>query len=82
MQTITQRDLRNGSAAVMDAVERGETFRITRRGVEVAELRPAPRRLFTPVGEVMRALAALPAGDAELLRAQADEAFGEDRIGD
>ncbi|MGH3910811.1 MAG: type II toxin-antitoxin system Phd/YefM family antitoxin, partial [Pseudonocardiaceae bacterium] len=40
MKTITQREFRNNSAAVMDAVEAGETYHITRNGTEVAELRP------------------------------------------
>lgn len=40
MKTISQREFRNHSAAVMDAVEAGGTYHITRNGVEVAELRP------------------------------------------
>jgi antitoxin (DNA-binding transcriptional repressor) of toxin-antitoxin stability system len=39
MKAISQRELRNASAAVMDAVERGASFRITRHGTVVAELR-------------------------------------------
>ena len=80
VQTITQRELRNGSAAVMDAVERGETFRITRHGVAVAELRPLPKDGFTPVAALKQALAGLPADDYEALRAEADAVFGDDRI--
>ena len=81
MRTITQRELRNGSAAVMDAVERGETLRITRHGVEVAELRPVPEDDFTPVARLKEAFAGLPAGDHAAMRAEADALFGEDRIG-
>ena len=44
MKTITQREFRNNSAAVMDGVEAGETYHITRNGTEVAELRPLARR--------------------------------------
>ena len=80
MQTITQRELRNGSAAVMDAVELGETFRITRHGVAVAELRPLPKDGFTPVAALKQAVAGLPADDYEALRAEADAVFGDDRI--
>jgi prevent-host-death family protein len=48
VKIISQRELRNGSAAVMDAVEAGETFHVTRNGVEIAELRPlSPRRRLT-----------------------------------
>lgn len=80
MKTITQRELRNGSAAVMDAVERGEMFRITRRGMAVAELRPVSAESFVPAAVVMRALAGLPSGDHAAERAEADELLGEDRI--
>ncbi|MHC3819620.1 type II toxin-antitoxin system Phd/YefM family antitoxin [Streptomyces sp. DT9] len=41
MRTITLRTFRNRSVAVMDAVEAGEIFRISRNGTEVAELRAA-----------------------------------------
>ena len=39
-KTIAQRELRNQSAAIMDAVEAGESFVVTRNGHPVAELRP------------------------------------------
>ena len=41
MKTIAQRELRNDNAKVIDAVQAGETFIITRNGEPVAELRPA-----------------------------------------
>lgn len=40
MGTISQRELRNDNASVMRAVEDGETFTVTRRGVPVARLIP------------------------------------------
>jgi antitoxin (DNA-binding transcriptional repressor) of toxin-antitoxin stability system len=80
MRTISQRELRNDNATVMDAVERGETFRITRRGVAVAELRPASADNFVSTATVKRALADLPSGGYARLRAEADELFGEDRV--
>ncbi|MFT4034519.1 MAG: type II toxin-antitoxin system prevent-host-death family antitoxin [Patulibacter sp.] len=40
MREIAQRDLRNDSAAVLRAVERGERIAVTRRGVPVAALVP------------------------------------------
>jgi prevent-host-death family protein len=52
--TITQRELRNASAAVMDAVEAGETILVTRNGTPVAELRPARRRRSVPTAELIR----------------------------
>ena len=44
MKVISQREFRNNSAAVMDAVQAGEIFHVTRNGVEIAELRPVTRR--------------------------------------
>ena len=67
---------------MMDAVERGESFRITRHGHEVAELRPVPSDAFVPVAEAKEALARVSVGDHAALRAEADEVFGEERIGD
>ena len=44
MKVISQREFRNNSAAVMDAVEAGEVYHVTRNGVEIAEVRPVARR--------------------------------------
>ncbi len=65
----------------MDAVERGEAFRITRHGTVVAELRPAAGPQFVGIAGVVAAFARLPAGGHDALRADADAVFGEDRIG-
>ncbi len=43
---INQRELRNQSAAVLRAVEAGETIVVTRNGTPVAELRPIRPRRF------------------------------------
>jgi prevent-host-death family protein len=40
VRTIAQRELRNNSAAVIEAVTAGETFVVTRNGEPVAELCP------------------------------------------
>lgn len=40
MSVITQRELRNDNAEIMRAVERGEAFTVTRRGVPVARVVP------------------------------------------
>lgn len=82
MKTISQRELRNNSAAVMDAVEAGETYLVTRNGVEVAELRPVPRRRRLTVEQLIEQARHLPDVDYEEMRREADEIFGEDRIGD
>ncbi|MFB7877055.1 type II toxin-antitoxin system Phd/YefM family antitoxin [Nocardia sp. NPDC056064] len=83
MKVISQRELRNNSAAVMDAVEAGETFRVTRNGVEVAEVRPVGRRRRRTAAELVERHRKLPAVDYAAMRREADEFFGtEDRIGD
>lgn len=80
---ITQREFRNNSAAVMDAVEAGETYHITRNGVEVAELRPIPRRRRLTAEELVARHRRLPKVDYAEMRREADEFFGtEDRVGD
>ncbi|MFD2468251.1 type II toxin-antitoxin system Phd/YefM family antitoxin [Amycolatopsis silviterrae] len=82
MKVITQREFRNNSAAVMDAVEAGEIYYVTRNGVEVAELRPIPRRRRLTAEELVERHRRLPAVEAASLRREADEFFGtEDRLG-
>ncbi len=78
MKTITQRELRNESAAVMNAVEEGETFHITRNGVEVAELRPLSRRRRLSAEELVARHRTLPRLDHRELRREADEVFGDE----
>jgi prevent-host-death family protein len=41
---ITQRDLRNRSKEIMDAVQNGQTFTVTRDGHQIGELIPLRRR--------------------------------------
>ena len=81
MKDVSQRELRNASAAVLDAVERGESFSITRHGAVVAELRPAISGGFVGSATPKAAFAHLPAGGFDALRAEADAVFGEDRVG-
>ena len=83
MKTITQRELRNNSAAVMDAVEAGEAYHITRNGVEIAELRPVSRRRRLTAEELVERHRRLPKVDYDRMRQDADEFFGSaDRVGD
>lgn len=42
VRSISQRELRNDNAAIIRAVEAGESFTVTRRGVPVARLTPVP----------------------------------------
>ena len=83
MKVISQREFRNNSEAVMDAVEAGETYHVTRNGVEVAELRPIARRRRLTAEELVERHRKLPRVDHARMRMEADEFFGtEDRLGD
>jgi prevent-host-death family protein len=83
MKVITQREFRNNSAAVMDAVEAGETYHVTRNGVEVAEVRPLSRRRRLTAEELVERHRRLPRVDYARMRREADEFFDtEDRVGD
>lgn len=79
MRTISQRELRNGSAAVMDAVERGESFRISRNGVDVAELRPVSPHRRPSVAALLDRRRTQPRVDSRQFRADLD-AFDPDRL--
>jgi prevent-host-death family protein len=65
-RTISQRELRNDSAAVLRDVEAGQIIVIARRGAPVAELRPVQR----PRTYVSRALIAAAAGRAPRIDAR------------
>lgn len=83
MKTISQREFRNNSAVVMDGVEAGETYHITRNGTEVAELRPIRRRRRLSAEELVERHRRLPRVDHARMRADADEFFGAaERAGD
>jgi antitoxin (DNA-binding transcriptional repressor) of toxin-antitoxin stability system len=70
-RTITQRELRNDSGAIMRALDRGEVFVVTRNGIPVGELRPARRR-FVSRDVLLAAFATAPHIDAERFRDELD----------
>ena len=70
---ISQRDLRMRSREIMDAVERGDTFIVTRDGRGIGQLVPMrPRRTFVPREELIELGRNLPAIDADAFRADID----------
>ena len=69
---ITQRELRNDSAAVLREVQAGQTMIVTRNGVPVAELRPVPPRRFVPRAVLADSARRAPRVDARRLRADLD----------
>jgi prevent-host-death family protein len=69
---ITQRELRNESGEIMRALDRGETFVVTRNGVPVGELTPLGKRRFVPAEVAVAAFKGAPPIDSERFRADVD----------
>jgi prevent-host-death family protein len=80
-RTISQRELRNDSAAVLREVEGGQTLIITRNGTPVAELRPLGQRQFVPRERLVQTGRSAPRIDARRFRADVD-AFIDQHIDD
>ena len=78
---ITQRELRNESAAVLREVEAGKTFVLTRNGTPVAELRPIQPHRFVPRAMIADAGRRAPRVDARQFRADLDSVIDQ-RIDD
>ena len=71
MADVSIRELRNHGGDVVDRVARGERVTVTRRGKQVAELRPL-RSGAVPIAELMRRRAHLPLVDPDELRRDLD----------
>lgn len=75
---ITQRDLRNRSREIMDAVERGQSFTVTRDGHEIGELVPLRRRRrFVTREEFISMSSGAPPLDREAFRGDQAAALDE-----
>ena len=72
MRTITQRELRNESAAVLRDVQAGQSMIITRNGTPVAELRPVSVRRFVPRAVIVEDAHRPPRIDVARFRADVD----------
>jgi antitoxin (DNA-binding transcriptional repressor) of toxin-antitoxin stability system len=77
-RTINQRELRNSSGRIMKALDRGETFIVTRNGIPVGELRPVARRRFVPAAELFAAFAGSPHIDFARFRRDLDAVADQD----
>jgi prevent-host-death family protein len=76
---ITQRDLRNRSKEIMDAVENGQAFTVTRDGHRIGELIPLRhRRRFVPRQEFVATSRSAPAIDIAAFRADQDAVIDHD----
>jgi prevent-host-death family protein len=68
-EEISQRDLRTRSREIMDAVEHGQSFTVTRDGHRIAELVPLRRRRLVPRAEFVAMSRNAPGVDLEAFRA-------------
>jgi prevent-host-death family protein len=75
---ISQRTLRNESGEIMRALDRGESFVVTRAGVPVGELIPLRQRRFVPASSAAAAFAGAPGVDLERLREDLDDVVDQD----
>ena len=71
-RTITQRELRNDSGAILREVQAGQTITVTRNGVPVAELRAVPQRRFVLRAVIVEAARRAPRVNYGRLRAELD----------
>ena len=78
MREITQRELRNDSGAVMRALDRGESFRVTRNGVPVGELRPVASRRYVSRDTVAAMFRSAPPIDPVRFREDVDAGIDQD----
>jgi prevent-host-death family protein len=70
---ITQRDLRSRSREIMDAVQHGQSFTVTRDGHRIGELIPLRRRRrFVPRDEFIAMSRNAPDADLGAFRADQD----------
>jgi prevent-host-death family protein len=69
---ITQRELRNESGEIMRALDRGETFVVTRNGVPVGELTPLRQRRFVAAEAAVALFAGAPVVDGKRFRTDVD----------
>ncbi|HEY1620097.1 MAG TPA: type II toxin-antitoxin system prevent-host-death family antitoxin [Streptosporangiaceae bacterium] len=77
---ITQRDLRNKSKEIMDAVEGGQAFTVTRDGHQIGELIPLRRRRrFVPRQEFAAMSRTASGIDPNAFRADQDAAIAHDQ---
>lgn len=75
---ITQRELRNSSGEIMRALDRGESFTVTRNGVPVGELSPTQSRRFVDAEAVVAAFKGAPSIDAGRFRQNLDRRLEQD----
>lgn len=69
---VTQRELRNQSAAVLREVQGGQTVVVSRNGLPIAELRPIQPHRYVSRAVIAEAAVRAPRIDAARFRADLD----------
>ncbi len=77
MRTIAYRQFRKDVTKVLDAVGMGQSMVITRKGVPIAELRPASARRFVCRSALKRAARNAPRIDLRRFRADIDRGIDQ-----
>jgi prevent-host-death family protein len=75
---ITQRELRNESGEIMRALDRGESFVVTRNGTPVGELVPPHPRRFVSADAAVAAFRGAPQIDPVRFRDDVDAVLDQD----
>lgn len=76
---INQRDLKNRASEIMDAVERGESFTLTRHGHKIAIVTPiSRRRTFVPRERVAAVFSGAPVLDDRKFREDVRSIFDDE----
>jgi prevent-host-death family protein len=75
---ITQRELRNDSGRIMRALDKGQSFTVTRNGVPVGELIPVRPRAFVAAEAVAAAYRRAPRTAYSRLRKDLDSRVNQD----
>jgi antitoxin (DNA-binding transcriptional repressor) of toxin-antitoxin stability system len=78
MPEITQRDLRSRSPEIIDAVERGQSFTVTRDGHRIGELIPLRHRRFVSREEFAALSRNAPDADLDAVRTDQDASADRD----
>lgn len=75
---VTQRELRNDSGEIMRALDSGESFIVTRRGVPVGELTPVRRQRLVARDAALAAFRRAMPIDATSFRTDLDRVASQD----
>lgn len=77
-RSISQRELRNASGEIMRALDRGESFVVTRNGAPVGKLTPLRSGQFVTADAALAAFEGAPKLDSDRFRGDVDTVVDQD----